>query len=320
MRAEAGVPGQGPCRTAPSLAVCADLQCGMAQPSLPLPLQPGPQAKSHPWSHLQPQPQPHPQPLPQPQPQPMLPKCLLSQLDGETNAHPRKHANLPSQSGAGSQSDSDSDSQADTDSGSNTGSDSDSDSESQSPLQSGPDAAPLSLRWLCQCQLTQQQLQHYSQLMHSGMPSRHLTPSHNKILDTYGDKGFSQGPGDVYHSCSNISSDPEPPSHGGVANSNNGSACFCTEESSPDQHASAERNPPTVSPVWLPVRKASIAFIKQQDMQQQQHSAKRPKWDDSILKQQQLQQQLPLPPLRFFIRSPGEFASVYLPGSPTGEA
>ncbi|MCJ1306065.1 hypothetical protein MMC08_008883 [Hypocenomyce scalaris] len=281
----------------------------MAQPSLPVPLQPRSQPHSQSRSQSQPQ--------PQPQPQLLSPQCLLSHWDGETDVQPEQHAHLPSQSGTGSESDSDSDSQADTDSGSNTGSDSDSDSESQSPLQSGSDAAPLTLRWLYQCQLTQQQLQHYSQLMHNGMPSRQLTPSHNQTLDTCGDKGFSPACGDVYHSCSDISSNPDPPHNGGIANNSSSSPHSCNGEGSTKQNSSsAERNPPTVSPVWLPVRSASVNAIKQQDMQQQ-HDAKRPKWDDNILKQQK--QQLPLPPLRFFIRSSGEFASVYLPGSPTGE-
>ncbi len=69
----------------------------------------------------------------------------------------------------------------------------------------------------------------------------------------------------------------------------------------------SEHHPVTLSPVWLP-----IGSLQQQD--KQQPDAKRPKLNDRQDKQQQLQQQLPMPPLRFFIQSAREFASVYLPG------
>ena len=67
----------------------------------------------------------------------------------------------------------------------------------------------------------------------------------------------------------------------------------------------SEHHPVTLSPVWVPV-----GSLQQQD--QQQPDAKRPRLNDR--QDKQLQRQLPVPPLRFFIQSACEFASVYLPG------
>lgn len=191
-----------------------------------------------------------------------------------------------------------------TDSESCSSSDADSDSEMHSHSSSEAIPKPSRQHWLHQCELTPQQLQLiHQQLQHplancisgsqvttsqrqSELPCQHQASSsghhnnHNSIQDS------------TDHHAEAMSDNSRRISHGDVRSTD----CM-------DLHKLSEHHPVTLSPVWVP-----LGSLQQQN--QQQPDAKRPKLND---RQDKEQQQLPVPPLRFFIQSPHEFASVYLP-------
>ena len=152
-------------------------------------------------------------------------------------------------------------------------------------------------QWLDQCRLTQQQQQHYKQ--HRQTPGALGIPHQDPSVNEYPIQGINSV---TSQSC------------------NTGRRL----EAFSGQHGQSEFMPPTVSPVWVPVGQSAwqSSNAKQEDLQQ--HATKRPRLrhdagDDSHMLQEQQLHFLPIPPLRFFIRSPHEFASIYLPSKSDGD-
>ncbi len=261
MRAEAGAPGQGPCRTAPSCLESADkptqLDVALSYSAVQLP--------------------------------------SVSQTDLQS-----------SQQEAASVLQSQTDSRIDSEACSS----SDADSNSQLHSHSSSEAIPNLSRchWLHQCQLSPQQLKHsHQQLQHplsNCISGRQVTASQHQPQLPCQAQGSSSG----HHNDHNGIQDSPDHLHDDTVSKTcrRMSRDDVRSTDCKDLHKLSEHHPVTLSPVWLPV-----GSLQQQD--KQQPDAKRPRLNDRHDIQQQ-QQQLPVPPLRFFIQSPHEFASVYLPG------
>ncbi len=161
---------------------------------------------------------------------------------------------------------------------------------------------PCRLHWLHKCQLTQQQQDLYTQGQKApsrSMPIKHTRPSqidpsakempdHSSSLSRTSSR---QCDGQYSKQCRPSEQNPPtwPPNH-------------------------IVTHPPTLSPVWLPIRQFAVTGLHSSQEDELQQAAKRPRFSCDTGSHQDQQRLLPVPPLRFFIQSAAEITLVYLPG------